>query len=963
VAHTLTFPMAVFAADLDGDGDPDVLSGEWLGSTVTWHENRGGQFAVSTVATAPATVVEGAPVQLARFDVTHAGRAGDEDLELASVALAFEQTAGDPLSGPEANALLERVSIHLDDGDGLYEPGIDLPVTASESLEPAPHLVVFEAGDPRTRIAPGASRRYLVVADLAGDASSATPASFRLRLATGSGFEARERDSGALLDPAFAADVATGTITAVADATPPFVVSIYPPDGTTDAGLATDVVLILSERIDPATMTPGLSVSAAGVKVPGVVTVSSDGTVLAFDPGAPLAVDTDYLVQVTAELTDRSGNPALPFSAAFDTTGDVGSGQIEADEIGDTTSGATIASANADDNSGFATAALGDVNGDGIADLLIGAPNADAGGIDAGRATLVFGSPALQSASGAPTLLSYATGTASEFVAETVARAGDLDNDGIQDLLIGAPRSDAGGTDGGGLWVVFGDPGLDEAAPGPLDLDDLAACGVPTLCGVKIVGDLAGDLAASAISYAGDIDADGVDDLVIGAPGASPGGRVGAGRAYVLYGPLVAGTIDLATVGSTTPGLVLNGESAGDHVGASVSHWEDAGGDGVDDLLIGAPGATTLDEFGVPIADAGYVYAIQGGTEPGKLDDTMTPGVVELGRVASGAPDEVAGMVFLGAMADGNIGRSLTGAVDTDGNGVKDVLFAGDGVIFAIAGDGPKTVNGGTRAGGEGQTFGQGLERVLGELDALADLGGVRYESGDDDTLTVGPAGDIDNDGFDDFIVGAPLADVPAGVDAGRAYVVLGGPNPGGGERSLEDVGDTIAGFAVDGAAPGDHLGASVGGGFDLNADGVDDGLVGAPFADTAAATPQDAGETYVISPIQPDEVVLLWLEELPAGTRLEWTVSDLAASYNVYRGLLATARAEGQVRTSDMTQLACGIDTDSDLDQLPDTDDPAVPAAGSCFFYLVSAENAQGEGPLGPANADPAPVNDAQCP
>ena len=67
----------------------------------------------------------------------------------------------------------------------------------------------------------------------------------------------------------------------------------------------------------------------------------------------------------------------------------------------------------------------------------------------------------------------------------------------------------------------------------------------------------------------------------------------------------------LSTVGSTTAGLVFRGESAGDRAGESVSSWEEQL-PGLDDLIIGAPGATTTDEFGHPIAAAGYVYAIQG---------------------------------------------------------------------------------------------------------------------------------------------------------------------------------------------------------------------------------------------------------------------------------------------------------------------------------------------------------------
>jgi hypothetical protein len=261
---------------------------------------------------------------------------------------------------------------------------------------------------------------------------------------------------------------------------------------------------------------------------------------------------------------------------------------------------------------------------------------------------------------------------------------------------------------------------------------------------------------------------------------------------------------------------------------------------------------------------------------------------------------------------------------------VNDILFTGDGIAYAIAGDDPKTIVGATGTGGTGG--GGGLRAGL--FDIVRDFGGVMYVTGNSDPLTVGPAGDLNNDGYGDFIIGSPLADATAGVDAGRAYIILGSPAPRDGEVSLDDVGDAIDGFIIEGASAGDNLGASVGGGFDLNADGVDDGLVGAPFADTDVTTPTNAGETYVVSP----------------------PVPDLANTYNVYRGLLSTLVPAGIVKTSDMTQLACGIST-------PDRDDATMPPAGNAWFYLVTAENLQGEGPLGPAGTIPPRINDVQCP
>jgi hypothetical protein len=111
--------------------------------------------------------------------------------------------------------------------------------------------------------------------------------------------------------------------------------------------------------------------------------------------------------------------------------------------------------------------------------------------------------------------------------------------------------------------------------------------------------------------------------------------------------------------------------------------------------------------------------------------------------------------------------------------------------------------------------------------------------------------------------------------------------------------------------------------------------------------------------------VVLLNLSpSIPATTTLlEWTLADRAFSYNVYRGTISTLAGSGGVKTSAMTKLACGINTDSNTNQLPDTLDAAIPASGVTYFYLVTGTNLTGEGPLGPPGATPLRINDSQCP
>jgi hypothetical protein len=285
-----------------------------------------------------------------------------------------------------------------------------------------------------------------------------------------------------------------------------------------------------------------------------------------------------------------------------------------------------------------------------------------------------------------------------------------------------------------------------------------------------------------------------------------------------------------------------------------------------------------------------------------------------------------------------------------------------------IPGDDPKTGSGTSKLKPTDSKVSPtgGLSRQVGREDAVTEFGAWYFTPGDEGALgglVVGGAGDVNHDGVEDYVIGAPEADLPGQTGAGKAYIVYGTQVPDDGEQWLSEVGTTLSGLVVEGHEAGDALGSSVSGGFDVNADGVDDLLVGAPFADALPTTPLDAGESYVISPVKPDEVVLLNLRDTGGGTELEWSVPPRAMYYNVYRGAVSVLGAHPEVRTSNMTAWACGIDDDADSDSLPDTVDSDPLPAGEGFFYLVTGENATGEGPLGPAGALPARLLDLQCP
>ena len=384
----------------------------------------------------------------------------------------------------------------------------------------------------------------------------------------------------------------------------------------------------------------------------------------------------------------------------------------------------------AGDRAGEALCGAGDVDGDGDLDLLLAAPGSDLGGSDAGALYLLLGqddgtwSPDTQ-LSTADTVFIATEGDA---VGTAVAGPVDLDGDGLQDLLAGAPGSDLGAEDAGEVWVVFGRA---DGWPASVELD---------VAGAAWVGTAADDAAGSDVSGAGDVDGDGIDDLIIGAPGADDG----AGQAL-----LVLGSADAAWTWSTGRSLdeaaaSLDGEAAGDGAGSAVAGAGDVDGDGIDDLIIGAPGNDERDE------GAGQAYLVLGRASG------WTAGMGLAHADAS----------FWGDAGGDAAGWSVASAGDTDGDGLDD-LFVGA----------PGNDVGGTDAGK--------AYTVLGRADGWASdahlqgAAGWRFgEHGHDvaGSCVVG-VGDVDGNGTADQAVGAPGSDEAAGdlddPDDGAGQVYL----------------------------------------------------------------------------------------------------------------------------------------------------------------------------------------------
>ena len=417
--------------------------------------------------------------------------------------------------------------------------------------------------------------------------------------------------------------------------------------------------------------------------------------------------------------------------------------------------------------------AWADTDGDGVHELVISTPYEDGTATDAGAVYLLQGplSGEVSLSATDAMLLGEASGDRAGY---DVANAGDVDGDGLDDLLIGAQDEDSGGTDAGAAYLVLG------PISGTWDLGAADAL---------LMGEAAADAVGTAVDSAGDVDGDGLADLLIGAPYEDSNGS-SAGVVYLVSGT-PSGVVDL---GSATARLY--GVSAGDQAGRDVAAAGDVDGDGYDDVLIGAFG----EDSGGSYAGSGYLV---------------------YGPVSGDMDLDVADAVLVGESAQDYAGKAVAGGSDCNGDGYDDVLIGAHGQ------DG-----GGSMAGA--------AYLVLGPISGSVDL------SAADATLTgelasdnagrpVAMGGDMNGDGYDELLIGA-YYESSGGSQAGVAYVVAG-PVTGAVDLS-------VATIALVGETAGDYAGWSLAGRGDGDGDGLDDLLVGALYDDTAA---YNAGAVYVL--------------------------------------------------------------------------------------------------------------------
>ncbi|MCL6642295.1 MAG: FG-GAP-like repeat-containing protein [Candidatus Bipolaricaulota bacterium] len=490
-------------------------------------------------------------------------------------------------------------------------------------------------------------------------------------------------------------------------------------------------------------------------------------------------------------------------------------------DIADANQDITIFGANAKDFlTDFNSIAIGDVNGDSFADLILGDPAADVeegDRRDAGKVYVIFGRSSLENIydlakSHADMVV---TGARPGDMLGTSVAVGDINGDGQLDLIIGAAGGD--GPDGlperrrdaGAVYVIYGRPNpnkLIDIFDGDQDL--------------TIHGETPGDRFGASVAT-GDLNGDGIADLIIGATDADGPRkeRANAGQVYVFFGSTsFPRAIDLARRNAD---MTIFGRNATDQVGSVVVSAE-VNGDGFDDLIIAAPQADGPDNGR---NNSGEVYIFFGSTALSERID-----------LAKNRPD----VHIYGADAGDTLGVSVA-VGDLDGDGFADVIIGAPGA------NGPQNKR---PSSGEvyvlrGGALLQGVyDFAVGQYDMII----YGAEAGDRLGRAVA-SGQIGGATFDDpyrdMVLGADSADGPENKrrNAGEAYLILGqSPLPRTIDLAARDA--PVAAVFV-GAEADDRLGSAAIAG-DLDGDGLAEVILGALNADGEENLKPDSGEAHI---------------------------------------------------------------------------------------------------------------------
>lgn len=404
--------------------------------------------------------------------------------------------------------------------------------------------------------------------------------------------------------------------------------------------------------------------------------------------------------------------------------------------------GFTIYGINPGDANGCGVGSVGDVNADGIVDIIVSAPYANN---FKGQSYIIFGSTQGFPAIFNLTNLNGANGfvlngiNQSDQSGYSVSGAGDVNNDGIDDVIIGAPYAN---NQAGQSYVVFGSR---EIFPVQFNLSLLDGQNGFIINGIH--GSISrysnGDLSGFSVSTAGDLNNDGITDIIIGAPGVLSNTGYSVGQSYVLFGSKdgFSSVINLNSLNGIN-GFTISGNYAansGSRLGMSVSGAGDINNDGIADVIIGAPDALNL---------AGQSYLIFGNSKFSSIINVS---------FLNGTNGYTINGIHVGSQGRG-AGVSVSEVGDINKDGIDDIIIGSWGT-----GSGNAALFGSYIVFGGNKSFSSVLE-----LSTLNGINGFIGDSWPYPGSSVSRAGDVNGDGNADFIIGSQSYN-----GAGKSYIVF----------------------------------------------------------------------------------------------------------------------------------------------------------------------------------------------